>query len=85
LVVPKIKNNKIIAKPKFIDRTIFTEVHLDKTRIKFNKPVLIGMTILELSTTVMYQYFNEILSFFCYDNVSCYTWIPTCITCRYPL
>lgn len=56
--------DKLIAKPNFRDRTIFTEkliaVHLNKTKVNFNKPIAVGMAILELSKIVMYRYFYDI-------------------------
>lgn len=54
---------KLIAKPYFIDRTLYNEnlaaVHLAKTIVKFDKPIYIGMTILDLSKSVMYAYHYE--------------------------
>ena len=51
---------KLIAKPNFKRRTIFTEnlvaVHLGKTNLVFNKPIYVGMCILDLSKTLMYDF-----------------------------
>ena len=51
---------KLIAKPNFKHRTIFTEnliaVHMGKTRLIFNKPVYVGMCILDISKTLMYDF-----------------------------
>ena len=51
---------KLIAKPNFKRRTIFTEnliaVHLGKTKLKFNKPIYVGMCILDVSKTLMYDF-----------------------------
>lgn len=33
---------------------------MSKTKVKFNKPIAIGMTILELSKIVMYEYLYDI-------------------------
>jgi hypothetical protein len=47
------KIEKFIAKPNFESRTMFTEnlaaIHLKKTKIVFNKPIYIGMSILDIS------------------------------------
>lgn len=54
---------KLISKPNFIDRTIFSTdlvaVHLGKTSLKFNKPIYIGLSVLELSKKLMYSYFYK--------------------------
>ncbi|XP_066902574.1 uncharacterized protein [Halyomorpha halys] len=60
LVTDSKKLMKLIAKPNFIDRTIYNEnlaaVHMGMIKIEYNKPVYIGMCILDLSKTVMYQF-----------------------------
>ena len=53
------KIEKLIAKPNFESRTIFTEnlvaMHLQKTKIVFNKPIYLGMSILDISKNIMYS------------------------------
>ena len=48
---------KLTAKPNFHHCTIFDEhlvaIHMKKTMIYFNKPVYLGMCILDLSKTLM--------------------------------
>ena len=47
-------------KPNFDDLKIFDEfliaVKMKKTELKFNKPVYVGMSILALSKTLMYDF-----------------------------
>ena len=54
------KARKLIAKPNFRNRKIFSEnlisVHMKKTSLLMNKPVYLGMCILDLSKTVMYEF-----------------------------
>lgn len=54
------KMEKLISKPNFKERTIFDEnlvaVHMNKTSIVFNKPVIIGMCILDVSKILMYEF-----------------------------
>ena len=55
------KNAKrLTAKPNFKHRTIFSEnlcaIEMRKTQIYFNKPVYLGMCILDLSKTLMYDF-----------------------------
>jgi hypothetical protein len=59
------KAEKLIAKPNFDSRTIFTEnlvaVHMKKTKIVFNKPIYIGMSILDISKNCMYDFYYNVL------------------------
>ena len=54
------KARKLIAKPNFRSRKIFSEnfisVHMKKTSLLMNKPVYLGACILDLSKTVMYDF-----------------------------
>ena len=54
------KLRKLIAMPNFANRKIFSEnlisVHMKKTNLTMNKPVYLGMCILDLSKTVMYEF-----------------------------
>ena len=49
-----------IKKPNFKSFKIFSEnliaVHMNKTSMKFNKPIYVGMSILEISKTLMYDF-----------------------------
>ena len=51
---------KLTAKPNFKHLNIFCEeliaVHMKKTSLIFNKPVYLGMCILDLSKTIMYEF-----------------------------
>ena len=60
LVTDKIKAEKLSAKPNFKHCNIFNEdlvaIHMKKTKLEFNKPVYLGMCILDLSETLMYDF-----------------------------
>ena len=60
LVNDKAKARKLAAKPNFQHCTIFNEnlvgIHMKKTKLTFNKPVYLGMCILDLSKTLMYDF-----------------------------
>jgi len=51
---------KLAAKPNYDSRTIFDEnliaVHMKKTKLVYNKPIYLGMCILDLSKTLMYEF-----------------------------
>ena len=51
---------KLSAKPNFDHCNIFSEelvaIHMKKTRLVFGKPVYLGMCILDLSKTLMYDF-----------------------------
>ena len=56
----KIKAEKLIAKPNFDHCSIFSEelvaIHMKKTKLVFDKAVYLGMCILDLSKTLMYDF-----------------------------
>ena len=67
LVNTKEKLRKLVAKPNFKSCKIFNEnlvsVHMKKTSLTMNKPVYLGMCILDLSKTIMYDFhYNYIKS-----------------------
>ena len=51
---------KLVSKPNFKHRTIFTDyliaIHMNKTKVCYNKPIYLGMCILDLSKTLMYDF-----------------------------
>ena len=67
LVNTEEKLRKLVAKPNFKSRKIFNEnlvsVHMKKTSLTMNKPIYLGMCILDLSKTIMYDFhYNYIKS-----------------------
>ena len=60
LVNDREKAKNLTAKPNFKHLNIFCEeliaVHMKKTNLIFNKPVYLGMCILDLSKTIMYEF-----------------------------
>ncbi|XP_035209175.1 uncharacterized protein LOC118185154 [Stegodyphus dumicola] len=60
------KAEKLIAKPNFKGRTIFEEnlaaIHMHKTAVLFDKPIYVGMSILDLSKTLMYDFHYNVMA-----------------------
>jgi hypothetical protein len=60
LVTEKKKAIKLSAKPNYDRHTIFDEnliaVHMKRTTIFYNKPIYLGMSILDLSKTLMFEF-----------------------------
>ncbi len=63
LVTDKESLNKLVKKPNFEKVTEFDEnlvaVHMKKTVVKLDKPIYLGMSILDLSKTLMYRFHHE--------------------------
>ncbi|XP_024877133.1 uncharacterized protein LOC112457997 [Temnothorax curvispinosus] len=56
----------IIARPNFHSRSVFSEnlvaVELRKLEVKFDKPIYVGMCILDLSKVCLYEFHHEYIS-----------------------
>lgn len=61
----KLGAENLIAKPQFQNCTIFSEnlvaLEFQKGRIVYNKPLYVGFSVLEISKTMMYDFFYEFL------------------------
>ncbi|XP_065660200.1 uncharacterized protein LOC136084050 [Hydra vulgaris] len=51
---------KLASKPNYESRTIYDEnliaIHMERTELIYNKPIYLGMCILDLSKTLMYEF-----------------------------
>src|SRR6218665_1535597 len=60
LVTEEKEATKLVAKPSYDRLTIFDEnliaVHMKRTKLFYNKPIYLGMCILDLSKTLMYDF-----------------------------
>ena len=67
LITNEAKLEKSIAKPTFKSSVIFSEklvgVHFYKSKVILNRPIFVGVTVLELSRNYMYEFYYEKLRF----------------------
>ncbi|WP_375672846.1 hypothetical protein, partial [Bartonella sp. CL45QHWL] len=65
LVTDGERAKNVMANPRFSSISIFDEqnaaISMRKTSMKFNKPIYIGATVLELSKLLMYEFYYEVL------------------------
>ena len=65
LLTTEKRKNSLVSEPNYHTTKFFSEkllaIEIQKTQILINKPVYLGLSILELSQTVMYE--------FCYDYI----------------
>ena len=65
LVSEPLRAVKLHSNPRFDSEVIFDEnlcaILMRKTTIKFDKPIYIGVTVLELSKLLMYKFYYETL------------------------
>ena len=65
LVTTERRRNYLVSEPNYHTRKFFTEnllaIEMEKTEILMNKPVCLGLSVLELSKILMYE--------FCYDYI----------------
>ena len=59
-VTTKRRRNRFVSKPNYHTTTFFTEnllaTDMKKTQLLMNKPAYLGLSILDLSKTVMYEF-----------------------------
>ena len=82
------KVKKFVARPQYIQHVIYEEnmaaIQFNKTVVHLNKPRYVGMSILDISKLIMYQYHYEYMMIkypgskllFTDTDSFCY-WIPT--------
>ena len=60
LVTTDEKGNKLVSEPNYHTTKRFSEnllaIEMKKTKVKMNKPIYLGMSILDISKTLMYEF-----------------------------
>ena len=63
LVATERRRNHLVSEPSYHATKFFTEdllaIEMRKTQILINKPVYLGLSILDLSKTVMYEFWYD--------------------------
>ena len=63
LVTTERRRNYLVSEPNYHTTKFFTEnllaIEMRKTQILMNKPVYLGLSILDLSKTVMYEFWYD--------------------------
>ena len=63
LVTTDGKRNKLVSEPNYHTTKCFSEnllaTEMKKTKVKMNKPVYLGMSILDISKTLMYEFWYD--------------------------
>ena len=63
LVTTEERSNKLVSEPNYHTTKHFSEkllaIEMKKTKVKMNKPVYLGMSILDISKTLMYEFWYD--------------------------
>ena len=78
LVTTDKKRNKLVSEPNYHTINLISEdlsiIEMKKTKVKMNKPIYLGLSILEISKTLMYEFWYDYMKPKYDDNVKlCYT------------
>ena len=77
LVTTDKKGNKLVSEPNYHTINYISEdlsiTEMNKTKVKMNKPIYLGLSILEISKILMYEFWYDYMKPKYNDNVkSCY-------------
>ena len=63
LVTTDKRRNQLVSEPNYHTARWFSEnllaIEMKRTKVKMNKPVYLGVSILEISKTLMYDFYND--------------------------
>ena len=77
LVITYKKISKLVSEPNYHTINLISEdlsiIEMKKTKVKMNKPIYLGLSILEISKTLMYEFWNDYMKLKYNHNVKlCY-------------
>ena len=78
LVTADKRRNQLVSEPNYHTTKYFSKnlmaIEMKKTKVKMNKPVYLGMSILDISKTLMYEFWYDYIKPQHQDNAKlCYT------------
>ena len=73
LVTPDKRRNQLVSEPNYYTKKWFSEnllaIEMKKTKVKMNKPVYLALSIVEISRTLMYEFWYDYMKPKYSDNV----------------
>ena len=77
LVTTDRKRSKLVSEPNYHTINLISEdlsiIEMEKTKVKMNKPIYLGLSILEISKILMYEFWYDYMKPKYHDNVKlCY-------------
>ena len=77
LVTTDKKRSKLVSEPNYYTINLISKdlsiIEMKKTKVKMNKPIYLGLSILEISKTLMYEFWYDYMKPKYNDNVKlCY-------------
>ena len=79
LVTTDKKRNQLVSEPNYHAIKCFSEnlmaIEMKKTKVKMNKPINLDLLILEISKTLMHEFWYDYMKPKCGDNVNYVIWI----------
>ena len=77
LVITDKKRRKLVSEPNYHTMNYISEdlsiIEMKRTKVKMNKPIYLGLSILEISKLLIYEFWYDYMKSKCDDNVKfCY-------------
>ena len=71
------KRNKLVSEPNYHTKNYISEdlsiIEMNKTKVKMNKPMYLGFSILDINKVLMYEFWYDYMKLKCKNKVkSCY-------------
>ena len=73
LVTTDKRRNQLVSEPNYHTTKCFSEkllaIEMKKTKVKMNKPIYLGLSILEISKTLMHEFWYDYMKLKYRENV----------------
>ena len=83
LVTTDKRRNQLASEPNYHTTKYFSEnliaIEMKITRVKMNKPIYHGISILDISETLMCEFWYDYIKYLKYQDRAKLTWIPTAL------